>query len=500
MRPSLASSIGVACAAALAASTALTAHADDHRPRATAPGPRDHAAPVPGSTHTIALTGVTPARGTATRKGEEGVTVRGLAPRRVSRFSLIGVTWDSVTAQPPTAVRVRTRSAATGTWSPWRNLPVNDDDTPDIGSAEAGPAARGSTTPLWVGRSNGVEVRADAHGTATRGLGTGLPEGLRVELVDPGRPGDDGGSATATSDGAVAIAGDDTGDDAAYDSGGGAEDEPTTEAPAEDAGHTSPGSAQATRHHGDQDPGDQDPGDTEDQTPETGGRPAADSDVAPRGTAEIPEGTSAPDATASRYSAPRPRIVTRAGWGADEGLREPEFKYTGKVRTAFVHHSDTGNNYTCAEAPAVIRSIYRYHVKSSGWRDIGYNFLVDKCGTIYEGRAGGVTKPVMGAHTLGFNRNSTGIAVIGSFGSHTPPKAATTALARLTAWKLGLSGVDAAGSSTVVSGGGKYKAGVKVRMKAISGHRDGYNTSCPGARLYAKLGSVRKAAAALQRR
>lgn len=87
-------------------------------------------------------------------------------------------------------------------------------------------------------------------------------------------------------------------------------------------------------------------------------------------------------------------------------------------------------------------------MKSNGWRDIGYNFAVDKCGNIYEGRAGGVTKAVMGAHTLGFNTNSMGIAVLGTFSKSNPPAAAVTAIAKLTAWKLGLFGANpAAGRS-----------------------------------------------------
>ncbi len=123
---------------------------------------------------------------------------------------------------------------------------------------------------------------------------------------------------------------------------------------------------------------------------------------------------------AKPYVGPRPRIVTRRGWGANEGLRERKFVYTKKVKAAFVHHTASGNNYRCSQSPSLIRSIYRYHVKSMGWRDVGYNFLVDKCGNIYEGRAGGVAKPVLGAHTLGFNTNSMGIAVLGSYGAKKP--------------------------------------------------------------------------------
>jgi uncharacterized protein with LGFP repeats len=136
-----------------------------------------------------------------------------------------------------------------------------------------------------------------------------------------------------------------------------------------------------------------------------------------------------------------------------------------------------------------------------GWRDIGYNFLVDKCGNIYEGRAGGVTKAVMGAHTLGFNSNSMGIAVIGTFNSSKPPAASVTAIAKLTAWKLGLFGANPKGKTYLKSGGGNlYPKGKNVRLNVISGHRDGYATDCPGKKLYSKLGSARSTAARYQGR
>ena len=117
----------------------------------------------------------------------------------------------------------------------------------------------------------------------------------------------------------------------------------------------------------------------------------------------------------------RGRASSPAGAGAPtSGCARSGFVYTKSVKVAFVHHTASGNGYSCAQAPSVLRSIYRYHVKSSGWRDIGYNFAVDKCGNIYEGRAGGVAKAVMGAHTLGFNTNSTGIAVLGTYNSDQP--------------------------------------------------------------------------------
>ncbi len=207
------------------------------------------------------------------------------------------------------------------------------------------------------------------------------------------------------------------------------------------------------------------------------------------------------DRPRARTAAARPAIVTRAGWGADESLRERGFRYTGAVRAVFVHHTGTGNDYTCAQAPAVVRGIYRYHVHSEGWRDIGYNFLIDTCGTVYEGRAGGVDRPVLGAHTLGFNADTTGVAVIGSYATANPSAASVRALERLAAWKLSLAGVSADATTTLVSTAGtKYPAGSRVRFRTVSGHRDGYPTDCPGARLYDRLPAVRRAAARLQGR
>ncbi|MFB7477194.1 peptidoglycan recognition protein [Kitasatospora sp. NPDC056184] len=204
----------------------------------------------------------------------------------------------------------------------------------------------------------------------------------------------------------------------------------------------------------------------------------------------------------SGQQAPRPEIVTRAGWGADESIRESDFVYTGQVRAVFVHHTATATAYECADAPRVIRAIYQYHVQSNGWRDIGYNFLVDRCGTVYEGRAGGTDLPVHGAHTLGFNTNTAGVAAIGTYVKDVPPPELLTGLARISAWKLGLTGRDADGRVDLVSGSSasRYPAGTTVSFDAVSGHRDGFNTECPGAALYPELPGIRTEAARLQGR
>jgi flagellar hook assembly protein FlgD len=193
----------------------------------------------------------------------------------------------------------------------------------------------------------------------------------------------------------------------------------------------------------------------------------------------------------------KPAIVTRAGWGADESYRSgsPSF---APVKMVFVHHTDSGNAYSRAEAPAIVRAVYAYHTRSLHWSDVGYNFLIDRYGTVYEGRYGGVTNGAIGAQVLGFNTGSCGVSVIGTFTKATPPAAAVNALEHLLAWKLDVHHVDAEGRATLVCGyGQKFATGQTVTFPAIAGHRDANFTDCPGGKLYSRLPAIRKAVAAL---
>jgi len=195
----------------------------------------------------------------------------------------------------------------------------------------------------------------------------------------------------------------------------------------------------------------------------------------------------------------RPDIVTRSEWGANESYRSgtPDF---ATVKMAFVHHTASGNSYSRSQAPAIVRGVYYYHTKSLHWSDVGYNFLVDRYGTVYEGRYGGVTMGPIGAQTLGFNTGSTGISVIGTFSKVVPPSAAVNALEKLLAWKLDVHHVDPLGSATLTCGyGQKFATGQKVKFNVIAGHRDANYTDCPGTKLYGLLPSIRKAVAALGR-
>ncbi|MFJ8214840.1 N-acetylmuramoyl-L-alanine amidase [Streptomyces sp. NPDC096033] len=474
MRGFLASSIGVVTAAALALPLALSTPA------------LAEAVPVtPGSTQSLPLVPLGPSA-TARIPGVPGMSAspdladtRGLAPRDVKTFSLVGVVWDDAAAELGGRVQVRTRSVTTGAWSDWQDVDThNGEHAADPDAAERGTGRlRGATAPLWVGPSDGVEVRVQAdHAPApTRGAARPgrLPSGLRIELVDPGSA-------------AQPPASPDDKNGASHSSGPGL--------PADDGKPDAPAALPA-------------------MSMEAAESSSANVPHAPLGALEISalnKADSTADAIAADgelaaaarpYIGPRPRIVTRRGWGADESLREPGFVYTSTVKAAFVHHTASGNNYDCKDAPAVLRSLYRYHVASEGWRDFGYNFAVDKCGTVYEGRAGGVAKPVLGAHTMGFNADSMGVAVIGTYSSTAPPKAAVDAVARLTAWKLGLFGADPRAKTTLRSGGGNlYKKGTNVKLNVISGHRDGFATECPGRLLYNQLPPTRTASAKLQGR
>lgn len=197
-------------------------------------------------------------------------------------------------------------------------------------------------------------------------------------------------------------------------------------------------------------------------------------------------------------AAEAPAIVPRPTWGADESIRRGPPTYARDVRFAIVHHTAGGNDYTRSEAPAVIRGIQLYHVQANGWNDIGYNFLVDRFGTVYEGRFGGVDRNVVGAHAMGFNTGSVGIALLGNYGSAKPSAAAQDAIARLVAWRLDVAHVDPIGVVPVVSGGSeRYASGTPVQLAAVSGHRDTGFTECPGNTLYARLGAIAASARAV---
>ncbi|MGX1561799.1 peptidoglycan recognition protein family protein [Streptomyces sp. NPDC055506] len=217
-------------------------------------------------------------------------------------------------------------------------------------------------------------------------------------------------------------------------------------------------------------------------------------------TSVVEPGGGRPGAVEPAPGAPlagRPAVTSRSAWGADESLVKDPPTYTTGTQAMFVHHTAGTNDYTCSQSASVVRGVFLYHVQSNGWNDIGYHFLVDKCGTVFEGRAGGIDKPVLGAHTYGFNTATSSVSVLGDYSTATTNAAVRESVAKVAAWKLGLYGIDPAGTVVLTSGAdnGKYQAGQKVTLNRISGHRDGSPTECPGQNLYDDLPEIRALAA-----
>lgn len=188
-------------------------------------------------------------------------------------------------------------------------------------------------------------------------------------------------------------------------------------------------------------------------------------------------------------STARPRIYSRAQWGAKESMRRVKTPTYGEIHGGFVHHTVNANNYTKSQVPKIIRGIYAFHTQSRKWNDIGYNFLVDRWGRIWEGRYGGVGRPVVGAHTSGYNSNSFAMSAIGNYQTKKPGPNMLKSFGKLFAWKLSQHGIAVRSAQ---------KIGNKT-FQAISGHRNAGSTACPGRYLYAKLGRIRTLAAGYQK-
>lgn len=218
-----------------------------------------------------------------------------------------------------------------------------------------------------------------------------------------------------------------------------------------------------------------------------------DSSVAPRPLrilGSMWRGLLAPRRPAQAMTVERP-VIPRSGWGADESWRTPGPGAADRLDALVVHHTASANRYTSSEVPAIIRGIYRYHTKSRGWSDIGYGFLIDRWGRVYEGRSGSTYEPIVGAHATSHNFRTMGIALLGDFGTATPTKASRVALARLVAWKADLHHMPAVGSVRLGDGAHSHKR--------VLGHRDAKGgdatgTACPGKVMYGYLDWVRRAA------
>ncbi|MFF3676855.1 peptidoglycan recognition protein [Streptomyces sp. NPDC002120] len=363
--------------------------------------------PVEGELHRLALK--------PKGRGEAVLSQQGTEP-----FGLLGVSWSDPKAEVKGKIEARTRDADTGKWSKWVEL-----EQAESGLDGKRPGLRGATEPVWVGPSDGAEVRVAGGGE--------LPAGMELNLVDPGA-----GGAKAKKKGNLGLG------------------------------------------------------------PAAFALPAEDPPPIP----QTPPTTPGPESTA-----PRPDVVSRVQWGADESLNNegPIYLPGAKIKAVFVHHTAATAPYECSESAAIVRSIHKYHVEIEKWRDLGYNFLVDKCGTVFEGRQGGVDQPVQGAHTYGWNSESTSVSILGDYTNAGASPAALEAVSKVAAYKLGQYDGDMKGTATLTAGatqtnffGKSYTAGQQYEFKSLSGHRDGFNTQCPGNSLYPQLEALRQTGPAAQ--
>ncbi len=364
------------------------------------------------------------------------------APEKVTGFATVGVTWNHSVHLGDDDVTVSVRSLDSGSWSAWEPIEYHDDHGPDPGSEEAAKARQG-TDPIVVGDVDQVQVKVEtADGK--------VPAGAELALIDPKdtpapmleTPAID--TADLPEGGAVTLSSSTTGAT------------PVGSGTGTTTGTTTTGTTT-----------------TDDGSTDTTTEPTTDDGVL----------------TAVTGVTPKPQIFSRAQWGADERMRDRSSLHYYEVHAGFVHHTVNANGYTRAQVPSLLRGIYAYHTQSKGWSDIGYNFVVDRFGRIWEGRYGGVDRPVVGAHTLNYNEYSFAMSALGNFETGRPSAKMLDAYGRLFAWKLSLHGVSA--SSTKQWVGSKY-------FQAINGHRDAGQTACPGRYLYAKIPTIRALAAKYQ--
>jgi peptidoglycan hydrolase-like protein with peptidoglycan-binding domain len=214
---------------------------------------------------------------------------------------------------------------------------------------------------------------------------------------------------------------------------------------------------------------------------EDGPFPATGTSGAPASPFTVAEGlVQVPNAT----SVPAPPIVRRAQWGADESRRTNERAYT-PIRKLIVHHTASAN--APANPAAVVREMYGYHLQK-GYTDLGYNFIIDHQGVIYEGR---YSRPygadervtgedtngwgVIGGHAQGMNSAACGIVLIGDFTSTLPTDAAVASLVWLLSWKAARHQIDALNGDPYIS-----LFGARMTTPNIAAHRHVGQTSCPG--------------------
>ena len=367
-------------------------------------------------------------------------------PLEVDRFFVAGFTWAG-SADLPEGVRIYLRVRENGTWSPWY---LNE-------AADAGRDDRATS-------GTGEFVTGGADAIQASVVGSSLPAGLKLALV-PSRPqGEevlDAGDLTTTQAAPTPVI-----EEAAASQSPGAQVESAAAASS--------------------------------ASPAWVARPAAEPAAVP---AAVPAAAPALAPAATTANGLPVAVTTRAEWGANASYMswDPEYARAGHV---VVHHTAGTNSYSAGQSASIVRGIYYYHAVTLDWGDIGYNFLVDKFGTVFEGRSGSVAAPAgkmsIGAHARGVNTGTMGISMMGDYSAVSPSDAQLSSVGKMAGWFL-----KRAGISDVTGWAGlhvwtteRYQAGSTISMPRILGHRDVGYTTCPGNVGYSKLDAIRAIAKA----
>ncbi|HEY4615603.1 MAG TPA: S-layer homology domain-containing protein, partial [Citricoccus sp.] len=324
-----------------------------------------------------------------------------------------------------TDVSVRVRED--GAWTDWSTLEIHDGD-------ERPGADRTGTEPLVSSGADAVQARVST-------LDGEVPQGLRVDVINPGVAETDGKLTPAS---AASTA------------------EPAAAATAATASATSTGAEFV-------------PALNEQEGPLTGTTDAL--------------------AAASNADAIKPAIVTRAQWGANESVVQDWGRPATNLKAMYIHHTAGSNNYTQAGAYAQIRGIFSYHAVTLQWGDIGYQFLVDKFGTIYQGRRGSIDAPVQGAQAGGVNTDTIGVSAMGNYDVAAAPAAMVKAIERVLAWQAYRYDVNPTGTTRLTQSGkgtARWTSGTTVTVPTILGHKVTNLTACPGRYLDAQIPTIRK--------
>lgn len=358
------------------------------------------------------------------------------APLSVDEYQVVGITWDG---DWPSSVEIRTE--INGQWLDWYSLEFES-------TADGG----GATEPYMAAGASGIQVRAQY---------AEAPTNFQVHLETGA------GNGGTTEEAEVAVAEEKPAPESNFD-----------EATNDDAGvqPASLLSSVTAREDFALSP-----------TPLTATAVVTE----PSETAVVTEPSETAVVTDLQTALSTPEIVSRSEWGAPAkaSWRPKTVKLTG----AIIHHTAGSNTYTQAQSAGLVRGIWNYHDSGQGWGDIGYNFLVDKYGTIYEGREGSLTaKPgymSVGAHAAPANTNSVGIAVMGEYTKIQPTTESIDSVVDVLAWQFSMANVNPLGTRSYVNNAGATKT-----ISTVAGHKDVSATACPGL-IYNQLGTIRSTVA-----